>query len=204
MTSSSPQLVNQRGRRDLSQRLFEIVQALAVCHNVTPIIENGQLSYQASSPDEVAIVKWTELVGMTLISRDRESIKIAIGSDYNNPVLILEYDILHNFPFTSETKRMGIVLKDRQSGEVYFFEKGADMIMTKIVQSNDWLDEECGNMARDGLRTLVIGRKLLSRDQLETFERRHHEAKIATLDRANLIQKSISECLEHELELCKV
>lgn len=204
MTSSSPQLVNQRGRRDLSQRLFEIVQALAVCHNVTPIIENGQLSYQASSPDEVAIVKWTELVGMTLISRDRESIKIAIGSDYNNPVLILEYDILHNFPFTSETKRMGIVLKDRQSGEVYFFEKGADMIMTKIVQSNDWLDEECGNMARDGLRTLVIGRKLLSRDQLETFERRHHEAKIATLDRANLIQKSISECLEHELELLGV
>ena len=203
-TNTSPQLINHRGRRDLSQRLFEIVQALAVCHNVTPIIENSELSYQASSPDEVAIVKWTELVGMTLLSRDRETIKIAIGADFNNPLLILEYDILHNFPFTSETKRMGIVLRDKLSGEVYFFEKGADMIMTKIVQSNDWLDEECGNMARDGLRTLVIGRKLLSLDQLETFERRHHEAKISTLNRANLIQKSINECLESELDLLGV
>lgn len=203
-SSPVPQLINQRGRRDLSQRLFEIVQALAVCHNVTPIIEANELSYQASSPDEVAIVKWTEMVGMTLVSRDRETIKIAIGADFNNPLLILEYEILHTFPFTSETKRMGIVLRDKLSGEVYFFEKGADMIMSKIVQNNDWLDEECGNMARDGLRTLVIGRKLLSRDQLETFERRHHEAKISTLNRANLIQKSIDECLETDLELLGV
>lgn len=201
--STSPQLGAQRGRRDLSQRLFEIVQALAVCHNVTPIIEDT-VSYQASSPDEVAIVKWTELVGMTLIARDRESIKIAIGSDFRKPVLVLEYEILHNFPFTSETKRMGIVLRDKVTEEVYFFEKGADMVMSKIVQSNDWLDEECGNMARDGLRTLVIGRKLLSRDQLDHFERRHHEAKISTLDRANLIQKSISDCLESDLELLGV
>lgn len=205
---SSPALGPQRGRRDLSQRLFEIVQALAVCHNVTPIIEEEELkdgmSYQASSPDEVAIVKWTELVGMTLISRDREFIQIAVGADFRKPVLILEYEILHNFPFTSETKRMGIVLRDKATGEVYFFEKGADMVMSKIVQSNDWLDEECGNMAREGLRTLVIGRKLLSRDQLDLFERRHHEAKISTLDRANLIQKSISDCLENDLELLGV
>jgi phospholipid-translocating ATPase len=205
VSHASPQLIPQRGRRDLSQRLFEIVQALAVCHNVTPIIEEGGLlSYQASSPDEVSIVKWTELVGMTLIERDRESIKIAVGSDFRQPVLVLEYEILHNFPFTSETKRMGIVLRDKLSGEVYFFEKGADMVMSRIVLSNDWLDEECGNMARDGLRTLVIGRKLLSRDQLDQFERRHHEAKIATLDRGLLIQRSIEECLETDLELLGV
>jgi len=202
--SHSPQLVPQRGRRDLSQRLFEIVQALAVCHNVTPIIDEGELSYQASSPDEVSIVKWTEIVGMTLIERDRETIKIAVGSDFRKPVLILEYEILHNFPFTSETKRMGIVLRDKLTGEVYFFEKGADMVMSKIVLANDWLDEECGNMARDGLRTLVIGRKLLSRDQLDLFERRHHEAKISTLDRANMIQRSINDCLETDLELLGV
>ena len=205
--SSSPQLLSQqRGRRDLSQRLFEMVQALAVCHNVTPIIDDqtGKLSYQASSPDEVAIVKWTELVGATLVARDREHIRIAIGADFRKPVLTLEYEILHNFPFTSETKRMGIVLRERSSGEVCFFQKGADVVMSKIVQSNDWLDEECGNMAREGLRTLVIGKKLLSREQLEHFERRYHEAKISTFDRPAAIQKAISECLESELELLGV
>lgn len=206
-STNSPQLLSQqRGRRDLSQRLFEMVQALAVCHNVTPIFDEqtGQLSYQASSPDEVAIVKWTELVGATLIYRDRESIKIAIGADFRKPVLLLDYEILHNFPFTSETKRMGIVLRERTSGEVCFFQKGADAVMSRIVQSNDWLDEECGNMAREGLRTLVIGKKILSREQLEHFDRRYHEAKISTVDRPAAIQKSISDCLESELELLGV
>jgi len=31
------------------------------------------------------------------------------------------------------------------------------------------LDEECGNMAREGLRTLVIGRKKLSEEYFEKF-----------------------------------
>ncbi|KAG5460515.1 MAG: HAD-like domain-containing protein, partial [Olpidium bornovanus] len=42
----------------------------------------------------------------------------------------------------------------RQTGDVTFYEKGADAVVSKIVQYNDWLDEECGNMAREGLRTL--------------------------------------------------
>ena len=61
-----------KSRRDISARLAEIVQGLAVCHNVTPVIEDdGSRTYQAASPDEVAIVKWTELVGVALRERDR-------------------------------------------------------------------------------------------------------------------------------------
>ena len=33
----------------------------------------------------------------------------------------------------------------------------------------DWLDEECGNMAREGLRTLVVAKKQLSKEQYEDF-----------------------------------
>lgn len=42
--------------------------------------------------------------------------------------------------------------------------------MSTIVQYTDWLDEECGNMARDGLRTLVVARKLLTEEQYTDFE----------------------------------
>jgi len=28
--------------------------------------------------------------------------------------------------------------------------KGADTVMSRIVLYNDWLEEECGNMAREG------------------------------------------------------
>ncbi len=68
----------------------------------------------------------------------------------------LHFDILEVFPFTSESKRMGIVIRERGTGEITFYQKGADVVMAKIVAQNDWLDEECGNMAREGLRTLVV------------------------------------------------
>lgn len=42
--------------------------------------------------------------------------------------------------------------------------------MAAIVQYTDWLDEEVGNMAREGLRTLVVARKILSEDQYLDFE----------------------------------
>ena len=32
--------------------------------------------------------------------------------------------------------------------------------MMPIVEFSDWLDEECGNLARKGLRTLVVGMKV--------------------------------------------
>jgi phospholipid-translocating ATPase len=55
--------------RDISFRIKELVQALGLCHNVTPTYEDGCLEYQASSPDEMAIVKWTRSVGLCLVSR---------------------------------------------------------------------------------------------------------------------------------------
>jgi len=44
------------------------------------------------------------------------------------------------------------------------------MVMSSIVQYNDWLEEECGNMAREGLRTLVVGKKVLTEEQYLDFE----------------------------------
>jgi phospholipid-translocating ATPase len=50
--------------------------------------------------------------------------------------------------------------------------KGADSVMAEIVQYNDWLEEECGNMAREGLRTLVFGKKNLTPEAYASFSKR--------------------------------
>ncbi|RKP21368.1 phospholipid-translocating P-type ATPase [Rozella allomycis CSF55] len=184
-------------KRDISTRTKDLVQALALCHNVTPIIEDGILSsYQASSPDEIAIVNWTQKVGLTLCYRDIHSIHIRLSNNQ-----ILEYEVLYIFPFTSESKRMGIIVRERLTGDIYFYQKGADSVMTKIVQYNDWLDEECGNMAREGLRTLVIARKKLSGEAFEEFEQAYQNARISKQSRNELMQQVVSNMLEFDLEL---
>ncbi|CDS09407.1 hypothetical protein LRAMOSA10767 [Lichtheimia ramosa] len=193
--------ISGKGRRNISFRIKDIVQALALCHNVTPVTgDHGELTYQASSPDEVAIVKWTEQMGLALVARDVSKIQLRVEATG----ALLDYDVLHIFPFTSETKRMGIIIRDRQTNEVTFYEKGADVVMSTIVQYNDWLDEECGNMAREGLRTLVVAKKRLSVDNYEEFRTKFQEAELSLHDRNARKQAVIEEVLETDLELLGV
>lgn len=161
--------------------------------------EDGSVTYQASSPDEVAIVGYTESVGLTLVARDRTFMSLRTSSGHE-----IHFDILDVFPFTSESKRMGIIIRDRQSHEITFYQKGADVVMSKIVQYNDWLDEECGNMAREGLRTLVMARKRLSDDAYAAFQRAYHAARVSLDDRNEAMAAVVTQHLEHDLELLGV
>ncbi|XP_058818955.1 probable phospholipid-transporting ATPase IIA isoform X1 [Topomyia yanbarensis] len=268
---AKPTEYQPRLRKPDGWRIWESVKALALCHNVTPVYDNGnagnginggperrnspsrsisieaqesvkllEKTYQASSPDEIALVKWTEAVGMTLINRDlnhmtlqiRErdaqsasmnenaSINTAVTNlsgnsktELNSPSSsgsvaslsslaggIMKYQILQTFPFTSENKRMGIIVKELNSGEITFYLKGADVVMSAIVQYNDWLAEESGNMAREGLRTLVVAKKVLTEDQYSDFETRYNAAKVSVTDRVTKVA-AVIESLEREMEL---
>ncbi|KIM37884.1 hypothetical protein M413DRAFT_448154 [Hebeloma cylindrosporum] len=186
-----------RGRRDMSSRVRDVVLSLALCHNVTPVTnDDGTVTYQASSPDEVAIVTWTASVGLTLTFRDRTRMTLTTPSGST-----VTFDILDIFPFTSESKRMGIVVRDTQTGEISFLQKGADVVMAKIVQRNDWLEEETGNMAREGLRTLVMARKRISGTLYAEFKDAYHAASISLEGRNEAMAGVIDKYLEHDLEL---
>ncbi|XP_048219488.1 probable phospholipid-transporting ATPase IIB isoform X6 [Perognathus longimembris pacificus] len=207
--SSTPKV-----RKSVSSRIHEAVKAIALCHNVTPVYEaragiteetefaeadqdfsDENRTYQASSPDEVALVRWTESVGLTLISRDLTSVQLKTPGGQ-----VLTYCILQVFPFTSESKRMGIIVRDESTAEITFYMKGADVAMSTIVQYNDWLEEECGNMAREGLRTLVVAKRTLTEEQYQDFESRYSQAKLSIHDRT-LKVAAVVESLEREMEL---
>lgn len=162
-TSKKTGQTGSKVRRTVVTRVHEAVKALALCHNVTPVtddtenqptriridsatseesdaggLEEGEtVNYQASSPDEVALVTWTESVGLALVHRDLSSMRLRTPDGH-----ILVFIILQIFPFTSESKRMGIIVRDMSSGEITFYMKGADTVMSSIVQYNDWLEEE--------------------------------------------------------------
>ncbi|CAI9565213.1 unnamed protein product [Staurois parvus] len=197
-------------RKTMSSRVYEAVKAIALCHNVTPSYESNGVTdqaeaerqfedscrvYQASSPDEVALVQWTESVGLTLVGRDQSSTQLRTPGGQ-----IMNFTILQIFPFTYESKRMGIIVREDSTGEITFYMKGADVVMAGIVQYNDWLEEECGNMAREGLRVLVVAKKSLTEEQYQDFEARYVQAKLSVHDRS-LKVATVIESLEMEMEL---
>lgn len=273
----NPAFATSKTQRSDGWRIWEAVKAIAVCHNVTPINEtnkNGNVNgngdrnsptrnsisiessrgddvnYQAASPDEIALVKWSEHVGLTLVARDLDSMTLQIHnvtidnattsttfsakpkysmdtSSVNTAVTmltnaeskdvlnstsstltldsianasLLQYQILQMFPFTSESKRMGIIVKDINTDEITFYLKGADIIMSSIVEQNDWCLHECTNMAKEGLRTLVVAKKIITHDEYEAFERDYTAARLCVTDRGARIQAAI-ESLECNMEL---
>ncbi|XP_053427309.1 probable phospholipid-transporting ATPase IIB isoform X5 [Nycticebus coucang] len=60
--------------------------------------------------------------------------------------------------------------------------------------------DECGNMAREGLRTLVVARRSLTEEQYQDFESRYSQAKLSLHDRT-LKVAAVVESLEREMEL---
>jgi phospholipid-translocating ATPase len=61
---------------------------------------------------------------------------------------------------------MGIVVLNKQTNQYVFYLKGADTIMRQFVtdqQKRSFIDEECRDLAMEGLRTLVISQKVLTK-----------------------------------------
>lgn len=118
----------KRIRRDKDCILRDLITSLAVCHNVTPIVEDGKQIFHASSPDEIALVHFAGEVKMKLLERTNDFMKIENSAGRHE-----SYDILANFPFSSETKRMGILVRHKPSKRLVFFLKGADVAICPRV-----------------------------------------------------------------------
>ena len=73
-----------RGRggygRDQHYVVRDLILALSLCHNVTPVYPDAddpeKKEFQASSPDEIALVKFAEQLDMKLIEREELYIKL--------------------------------------------------------------------------------------------------------------------------------
>uniref|UniRef100_A0A286X883 Phospholipid-transporting ATPase n=1 Tax=Cavia porcellus TaxID=10141 RepID=A0A286X883_CAVPO len=183
---------------EVQSHIFSVyTQVNAFCCSGERVLSTDSCSGQSlpASPSYVALVQWTESVGLTLVGRDQSSVQLRTPGDQ-----ILNFTILQIFPFTYESKRMGIIVRDESTGEITFYMKGADVVMAGIVQYNDWLEEECGNMAREGLRVLVVAKKSLAEEQYQDFEARYVQAKLSVHDRS-LKVATVIESLEMEMEL---
>jgi len=98
---------------------------------------------------------------------------------------------------------MGIVVR-ADNGEIWFYMKGADTVMQKLVIANDWMEEECANMAREGLRTLVIGRRRLTEELWAEFDAAFQVADIQLADRDAAKAAIVTQYLEHGLEILAI
>ncbi|KAI9334592.1 hypothetical protein BDR26DRAFT_908912 [Obelidium mucronatum] len=165
--------------RDIGTRVRDIVFALGLCHNVTPVFSDDgkEVEYQASSPDEVAIVKWTAQVGLQLRQRSLTHIRLELDSIQSTNMNRSEW---------------GIIVRDEVTNEIWFLVKGADGVMSSL---------NAGTMAREGLRTLVVARRRLTEDEYSHFAKMYMAAMVdVSSNRVDKV-KGAMKLIERDLEL---
>ena len=116
--------------------------SLLICNTI--ILEknpDGSISYNADSPDEVALVKGAALAGYRLMERNGELVDVDLNG------VLVTYEILHIIPFSSARKRMSVIarrvardmeMNEGVSYDIVVFTKGADNVITERCSSK-WL-----------------------------------------------------------------
>jgi len=203
--NENPILTNKKKKRLRRQRnkiIRDIITSMVLCNNVTPIKDDKNpdlLTYQASSPDEVALVKFAETLKMRLMARSDKEIIIKDSADHFE-----EFEILANFPFSSDTKRMGIILKNKKYGHIIYYLKGAENVMIKFVKKEyiSFISENAENLATKGLRTLVLTQKIISENDFNEWNKEYKNALTAMENRKEKIAEVVSK-LENNMDfLC--
>ncbi|KAF2665435.1 phospholipid-translocating P-type ATPase [Microthyrium microscopicum] len=150
-----------------AQRARDFVLAMTLCHTCLPEYDGESLSYQGSSPDEVALAQAAQQLGFSVLSRTSESMtvkeRLPNGTDKEHVYIIL--DIIE---FSSNRKRMSIVVKC-PDGRIWLICKGADnVILPRLKLAN--LAEEKAVAVRESLE--------ISHELLRTQEQQQERASL--------------------------
>ncbi|KAG7476520.1 hypothetical protein MATL_G00083880 [Megalops atlanticus] len=172
---------------------------LSLCHTVmAEEKKEGDLLYQAQSPDEGALVTAARNFGFVFRSRTPETITIVEMGVQRS------YDLLAILDFNNVRKRMSVIVRSPE-GKLSLYCKGADTIVYERLHRScnklmDVTTEHLNEFAGEGLRTLVLAYKDLDEDYFQEWKQRHHEASTALENREEMLDELYEE-IEKDLLL---
>uniref|UniRef100_A0A8C4HCA2 Phospholipid-transporting ATPase n=1 Tax=Dicentrarchus labrax TaxID=13489 RepID=A0A8C4HCA2_DICLA len=184
-------------------------------HNFGPVLpcydgkawnlEEGELRYEAESPDEAALVYAARAYKCSLVGRLPDQVTMEL------PHLgKLNFELLHTLGFDSTRKRMSVVVRHPLTDQITVYTKGADSVIMDLIKPPDTGKRQkkivnrtqnyLNLYAADGLRTLCIAKKIMSKEQYACWLQHHLEAETAIQGREELLFESALR-LETNLQL---
>ena len=114
------------------------ILGLALCHTCIPEKDHeGNISFQAASPDEMALVTAAQELGYIVTDRQSGTITVKTYPNGEDEESLYEtFKILDIIEFSSTRKRMSIIMRlpDRR---ICIFCKGADTTLRKLLRLSD-------------------------------------------------------------------
>lgn len=186
-------LVDMRQNPDtaFARAAYEYILALAVCHTCLPEHDpsTGEvLDFQASSPDELALVRAARELGILVVERTTTSLVLQLSGGRTE-----RFEVLDVVEFSSKRKRMSIVVR-RPDGRIWVVCKGADTMVLPLLKGGE------GSMRtekRRSLRAHERGSTSMSRRSWESRKGRGGDADAYFGHGGDEQQRILDQCCEH-------
>ena len=184
-----------------NEALVRSMMFLACCHTI--VIDERKGTYNAASPDELALVNAAKQFGFEFKGLDADD-NMLIQDHHNNK--LHKYELLNVCEFNSTRKRMSVILRDPQ-GRIVLMCKGADsVIMERLSEkskNSKTLENTSGYVdeyAEEGLRTLFLAEKFITEAVYQQWNNEVLAAKLEIKDREEKVA-AVDEKIEVDMEL---
>eukprot|EP00873_Tetraselmis_striata_P034770 jgi/Tetstr1/455034/TSEL_041890.t1 len=185
--------------------ICEFFRLLSVCHTVIPERRDDVIEFQASSPDEAALVAGAKWFGYLFCRRQLDSITVedSVSSDIGE-TLSHHYGVLAVLEFNSFRKRQSVIVQ-MEDGSVRLYCKGADNVIFARLgpRGGEHMEatrahlQEYGN---DGLRTLCLAYRDIDKEEYADWAKQYQVARTSQQNRDEQVD-AVAELIERDLTL---
>ncbi|RKP34901.1 hypothetical protein BJ085DRAFT_14693 [Dimargaris cristalligena] len=210
------------------QQYTRFWQTMALCHSAIPVQEEtgekatlASLVYEAQSPDESALLSAIRNNGFIFHQRNKRSMEVyrqelegdvpvtdAKHPPYtwrDSPVRLDRFELLFTFPFSSDRKRMSVVVRTPEG--ILLLCKGADNMMIPRLCSETTdpaqlahTETSIHQFSLAGLRTLVVAARALTVSEFAELQNVMEQVQCALSHREQRLAE-VAEWIETDLEL---
>ncbi|XP_031718584.1 phospholipid-transporting ATPase IA isoform X3 [Anarrhichthys ocellatus] len=195
--NDSSLLENLQSNHPTAAVILDFMTMMAICHTAVPERIDGEITYQAASPDEGALVRAAQTLGFVFSGRTPDSVIVQM------PGTEERYELLHVLEFTSTRKRMSVIMRT-PSGKIRLYCKGADtVIYDRLADSSRYKEitlKHLEQFATEGLRTLCFAVTDVSESSYQQWLEIHHRACTSLQNRSLKLEESY-ELIEKNLQL---
>lgn len=139
--------IRRKPNTTFSRKAKHFLLCIALCHTCLPEAkDNGEIAFQAASPDELALVEAARDLGIMLIDRPAQSIKLQTR-DADGFLQTETYQVLDVIEFSSKRKRMSIIIR-MPDGRLCIFCKGADNVIMSRLKLSHLAEQKAKDIGR--------------------------------------------------------
>ena len=154
--------------------------------------------YQASSPDELALINAAYKCGYKFLGRSPNCVTIQKGFEKTE-----NWNTLIEFPFDSSRKRMSMLVEC--NNRYFLLCKGADSVMMERCDVNatilTQLNKDLNLFAKEGLRTLIMAQKEIKMSEYQIFLKAYENLKFSSDRERERKLLDLYDRMEKNLEL---